>query len=135
MKKEEYNHSSHSKYLIKLHFVFATKYRKKLLTEKINEDMLQIMFEIAAQKGFKIDTMQSDIDHLHILVDVPPRISAFDVAHSLKQISTFRIYKQHKIELKKHFWKENTFWSDGYFVCSTGNASTETIRKYIELQG
>ena len=132
---EEYNHKSHSKYLIKLHFVFAVKFRKRLLIEKLNYDMLQIMFEISKQKKFTIDTMQSDIDHLHILVDIPPTLSAFDVAHCLKQISTNRIYKKHKYELKKHFWKENTFWSDGYFVCSTGNASTETIRKYIETQG
>lgn len=135
MKNEEYNHSSHSKYLIKFHFVFAVKYRKKILVEKLNDDMLQIMFEIAKQKGFTIDTMQSDIDHLHVLVDVPPRLSAFNVAHALKQMSTNRIYKTYKTELKKYFWKENTFWSDGYFVCSTGNASTETIRKYIEEQG
>jgi len=38
-------------------------------------------------------------------------------------------------ELKKSYWKENTFWSDGYFVCSTGDANMETIKKYIEEQG
>lgn len=135
MKNSEYNCKNHSKYLIKLHFVFAVKYRKRLLKNELNEDMLQIMFEIAKQKNFVIDTMQSDVDHLHILVDIPPKISALNVAHSLKQISTHRIYKKYNLELKKHFWKENTFWSDGYFVCSTGNASTETIRKYIENQG
>lgn len=97
--------------------------------------MLQIMHEISVQKKFTIDTMQSDVDHLHILVDIPPTLSAFNVVHCLKQISTYRIYKIHKLELKKHFWKENTFWSNGYFACSTGNASIETIRKYIETQG
>ena len=55
-----------------------------------------------------------------------------EIAHQLKQISTFRIWKKYAKELKKHFWKERTFWSDGYFVCSTGDASTETIQKYIE---
>lgn len=133
--KDIYHHSSHSKYLIKLHFVFAVKYRKQLLTGEIEEDIKQLIFDIAKQKGFKIDTMETDKDHIHILVDVPPAISAFVVSHQLKQISTFRIYKKHKAFLKTHFWKENTFWSDGYFVCSTGNASTETIRKYIEEQG
>lgn len=93
------------------------------------------MHEISQQKKFTIDVMQSDIDHLHILVDVPPALSAFDIAHCLKQISTHRIYKKYHTELKKHFWKENTLWSDGYFVCSTGDASTEMIRKYIETQG
>jgi len=37
--------------------------------------------------------------------------------------------------MRKHFWKEHTFWSDGYFVCSTGEASTETIKQYIASQG
>lgn len=133
--KIKYHTASHSKYLIKLHFVFATKYRKKLLIGNIDADMKRILFEIAEQRLFSIDTMQSDIDHIHILVDTPPTISAFDVVNSLKSISTFRIYKKHRIELKKHFWKENTFWSDGYFICSTGDASTDTIRKYIEEQG
>jgi putative transposase len=133
--KDKYHHASHSKYMIKLHFVFAIKYRKKLLKDVIDADMKQILFEIAEQKGFNIDTMQSDIDHIHILVDIPPTKSAFDIVNSLKSISTFRIYKKHRVELKKHFWAENTFWSNGYFVCSTGDASTETIRKYIEEQG
>lgn len=133
--KAKYHHNSHSKYLIKLHFVFAVKYRKKLLVESLDEDMKQILFEISQEKGLAIDTMQSDIDHIHVLVDVAPTFSAFEVAHQLKQISTFRIWKKYSLELKKHFWKERTFWSDGYFVCSTGDASTETIRKYIEEQG
>ena len=79
--------------------------------------------------------MQSDIDHLHILVDIEPKVSALEVSHQIKQIATHRIYKKHREYLKKFFWKENTFFSDGYFVCSTGDASTETIQKYIEEQG
>jgi putative transposase len=131
----KYHTKNHSKFLIKLHFVFAVKYRKRLLIGELNNDMLQLMFEIAKEKRYTIDTMQSDIDHLHILVDIEPKVSALEVAHQLKQISTFRIYKKHKQFLKTQFWRENTFWSDGYFVCSTGNASTEVIRKYIETQG
>jgi putative transposase len=133
--KSKYHHSSRSKYLIKLHIVIAVKYRKKLLVGSLDEDMKQLLFEISQEKGFTIDTMQSDIDHIHILVDIPPTLSAFQIVHQLKQLSTFRIWKKYAMELKKHFWKERTFWSDGYFVCSTGDASTETIRKYIDEQG
>jgi len=133
--KDGYCHKNHSKYLIKFHFVFTVKYRKKLLKGNLNENMLQIIYDIANEKGFVIDTMQSDENHLHILVDSPPTLSAFDIVHCIKQKSTNRIYKQYRDELKKHFWKENTFWSDGYFCCSTGDASTETIRRYIDEQG
>jgi putative transposase len=79
--------------------------------------------------------MQSDVNHLHFLLDIAPQFSAFEIIHKIKQISTFRIYKKHRPFLKKHVWKENTFWSDGYFVCSTGEASTETIKRYIAEQG
>jgi putative transposase len=130
-----YHSKNHSKFLIKLHFVFAVKYRKKLLNGSFKDDLLQIVYEVCQQKGYRVDTMQSDGDHLHILVDIDPKVSALDVAHQLKQISTYRMYKKHRNYLKKYFWKDNTLWSDGYFVCSTGNASTETIQKYIEEQG
>ncbi len=133
--KNNYHTNSHSKYLIKLHLVLCVKYRKNLLVGSIKNDMMQIIYDIAKEKGYTIDEMQSDINHIHILVDVAPKFSALEIVHQIKQISTFRIYKSYKPFLKKHFWKENTFWNDGYFVCSTGDASTETIKKYIAEQG
>ena len=55
----------------------------------------------------------------------------------LKQISTYRIWRQNNnnLDLSKQFWKEKIFWSDGYFACSIGNVSKETIEKYIQNQG
>ena len=130
-----YHKKSHSKHLIKLHFVIAVKYRKPILVGKISDDIQQLVFECCSEKGVVIDAMESDKDHLHILVDIPPTISAFTIIHRIKQITTFKIHKIHKQFLKQHFWKENTLWSDGYFVCSTGNANMETIKKYINEQG
>lgn len=55
----------------------------------------------------------------------------------IKQISTYRLWRQNNNmkELAKFFWKEKTFWSDGYFSCSIGNVSKETIERYIQNQG
>ncbi|WP_181163809.1 IS200/IS605 family transposase [Pontibacter mangrovi] len=111
--------------------MFALTYRKKLLNGSFKDDLWQIIYQVCQQKGYRVDPMQSDGDHLHILVD----IDALDVAHQLKQISTYKIYNKHRNYLKKHFWKENTLGSDGYFVCSTGKASTETNQKCSEEQG
>ena len=52
-----------------------------------------------------------------------------------QQESTFHIWRMHRQFLSNQFWKEQTFWSDGYFVCSIGEASPETIRQYILNQG
>ena len=130
-----YHKKLHCKYLIKIHLVFVTKYRKNIINGDFRDDLLQILYDISLEKDFTIDVMESDDDHLHILVDIPPQISVQQVVHQLKQISTYRIYRLHRTYLKNYYWKENTLFSDGYFACSTGDASSETIRRYIEQQG
>jgi putative transposase len=82
--KEKYHTSSHSKYLIKLHFVIVVKYRKNLLFGEMNEDMLLIVREICAQYGYIIDEMQRDVNHLHFLLDIPPQFSALEIIHLKK---------------------------------------------------
>ena len=133
----EYHTKKRCKYMIKLHIVIVTKYRKHLLSGEINTDIKQIIYEISQMEDslFSIVTMETDKDHLHMLVDIDPSVSATSIVSRIKQMSTNRIWKQHEAELKRHYWGENTFWSDGYFVCSTGDANMETIKKYIEEQG
>ena len=132
---QKYHTSSHSKYLLKCHLVFVVKYRKKLLTYPINKAVKDIMYAIANESDFTIDVMESDEDHIHLMVDYPPTLSVVSIVNRLKAVSTNRIWKQIGNLLQTHFWKEKTFWSDGYFVASTGDVSSETIRKYIESQG
>ena len=74
-------------------------------------------------------------DHIHVLVDAPPTLSPTQIATRLKGQSAYHVWQTHAEYLQWLFWKERTFWSDGYFVCTTGDASTETIKQYIEEQG
>ena len=112
-------------------------YRKGLLTGEIDDNMKQIIYDISKKEDslFSIDSMETDKDHVHMLVDIDPNVSATSIVSRIKQMSTIEIWKKYGEELKKSYWKENTFWSDGYFVCSTGDANMETIKKYIEEQG
>ncbi|MFA5311753.1 MAG: IS200/IS605 family transposase [Methanomassiliicoccales archaeon] len=134
---KEYHTKKHCKYMIKLHIIFVTKYRKSILTGEIDDDMKQIIYDISKKDDslFSIDSMETDQDHVHMLVDIDPSVSATSIVSRIKQMSTIEIWKKYPTELKKSYWKENTFWSDGYFVCSTGDANMETIKKYIEEQG
>lgn len=134
-KKQNYHHGSHSKYLLQCHLVFATKYRKRILSGQLDDDLKQIMLDISNEKGITIVAMETDLDHIHLMVDYSPTKSVLEMVNNFKSISTFRIYKKHRAFLKGHFWKENTLFSDGYFVCSVGEASPEAIKKYIETQG
>jgi len=134
MKKEQYHSKASAKYLLKIHLILVCKYRKQLLIET-GDYCKQAMFEISQISNFKIDTMEVDKDHIHLLLDIEPKVSVSSIVNRLKSISTNRLWKRYKDYLKNHFWKERTLWSDGYFVCSTGNANMETIKKYIETQG
>ena len=79
--------------------------------------------------------METDKDHIHLMIQFIPRLSISSIVNRIKSISTYRIWQLHSEFLSQHFWKEKTFWTDGYFVCSIGEASPETIRQYIQNQG
>lgn len=85
----EYRTKSRCKFLIKLHFVFVVKYRKSLLLGKLNEDLQQIVFEICSVKGWRIDAMESDKNHLHLLLDIEPQVSASEIAHRTQATKLF----------------------------------------------
>jgi putative transposase len=79
--------------------------------------------------------MEVGKDHIHLLVETIPKISALQIVRRLKQLSSYYIWKNHPVEMKGYFWKEKTFWSNGFFACTIGNTSKETIEKYIAYQG
>ena len=130
-----YLSKNHSKFSIKYHIILSTKYRRKILRGKLKQDIKTIIINTSSRYDFKIDILESDEDHLHILVDSVPKLSPLTIVRILKQISTVDIWKLHPSKLKQYYWREKTLWADGYFVCSCGDASTETIKKYIESQG
>ena len=130
----DYVSENHSKCLIMCHLIFVCKYRKSLLL-KFGDFIKKEFYRIESISDFNIVEMEADVNHIHILVKYKPKISILQIVRKLKQISTINIWKLYQEELKIHFWKENTFWSDGYFACSIGNVSKETIEKYIRNQG
>jgi len=130
----EYESTAHRKYLLLSHLIFVCKYRKKLLVV-YGEEVKRIFEGIAAKSDFSFESLEVDHDHVHGLVKSQPHLSPLAIVRRLKQASTFQLWQRHEKELQTHFWKERTFWSDGYFCCTVGNASQETIRRYIEQQG
>lgn len=131
----EYTSKNKHKYYLKAHLIFVCKYRKLLLTDGIDSTIKSCFLEISASSKFDIEIMESDKDHIHLLISYSPDISITSIVRRLKQQSTHELWSKYPSFLKKHFWKKHTFWSDGYFVCSIGEADPETIRKYIENQG
>jgi putative transposase len=120
---------------LKLHLVFVCKYRKAILNGEIADDIKQFCMDVCKKNYVVVDMMNTDKDRIHLLVDVPPTLPPITLVQYLKQETTWNIWRTHSIELKQHYWKRNVFWSDGYFVCSTGDVSTQTILEYIKSQG
>ena len=120
---------------LKIHLIFVVKYRQKLLVNDMRDFVIETFSNISENSDFSIDIMETDTDHIHMMISYPPTISVTSIVRKLKQISTYRLWKIFENELEKHFWEEHTFWSEGYFACSIGNASEDTVRHYIETQG
>jgi putative transposase len=130
-----YSSKNHCKFYLKAHLIFATKYRRKILRGKIGKQIKTIIGDISNMSDFDVEEMEVDKDHIHLLVSYLPSQSISSIVNRLKSISTNRIWKLQETHLRKYYWYENFLWSDGYFVFSIGEASTETIRKYIQQQG
>ena len=130
----EYKTLNHSKFLLLFHTVFVYKYRKRLLV-KLGDEIKSILYNVASKSDFVIETLEVDIDHIRILINSVPELSPLSTVKRLKSISTYKIWISNFDYLRKHFWIEHTFWSDGYFISSIGNASENTIRDYINSQG
>lgn len=132
-----YKSKNHSKFSLKAHLVFVTKYRKPLLKNNLIVNQLRLkLADIEARSDFNIELAEVDKDHIHTLVDYEPKVSILQIVRRLKQETTFTLWRLFEEKLRKHYYKERTFWSDGYFVYSIGvGASYETIQKYISSQG
>ena len=116
-----------------VHLIFVVKYRRNLFV-KFGDEIKQIFYNIADEKNISIIKMKVDKNHIHLLVHYKSTMSVLNIVKWFKQISIYRLWRQNNnmVELTKFFWKEKTFWSDGYFSCSIGNVSKETIEKYIQ---
>ena len=133
--QREYISKNHSKFLIKYHIIFVCKYRKKLLQGNIEQSMKNILFSIASSSNFLIEVMETDKDHIHMLICSVPKLSPLQIVRRLKQLSTSMIWACYPEYHSKIFYREHTFWPDGYFVSSIGNVSQNAIKLYIENQG
>jgi len=79
--------------------------------------------------------METDKTHIHYMIETGPEISISKVVYLIKGFTTYWLWKRFDSILAKEFWKERTFWADGYFVCSVGNVSEKMLKEYIENQG
>lgn len=129
---ENYRSGSHTKYDIKVHIVWITKYRSKVMKGDIAHRLRELLREICMSEEIEIIKGHVSSDHVHLLVSYPPKLSISKMVMRMKG-KTSRKLLQEYTEIKKKFWG-NHIWARGYFAASSGNVTDEVIKAYIENQ-
>jgi putative transposase len=131
--QEEIRHGRHCVFNMHVHLVFVAKYRKDIFTKRIIEDFREIFSKICHDFEAELVEFDGEKDHVHLLVNYPPKHSVSKMVNSLKGASSRVIRKKKYPEVKKLLWG-GALWSPSYFAGSCGGAPIEMVRQYIESQ-
>lgn len=126
---QDYRHSNGAVYLLRLHFIWIPRRRRKVLVGPVAERLDTLLREKAAELELDVLRLAIQPDHLHLFVGVDPKIAPAQIAYRLKGY-TSRILRQEF----PHLRKMPSMWTTSYFVSSAGNVSAATIEKYIQSQ-
>ena len=122
---------AHTRWLCKYHIVFTPKYRRKAIYNQYRESIGEILRRLCEYKGVKIIEGHLMIDHVHMLVTIPPKIAVSSFMGYLKGKSALMIFDKHA-NLKYKYGNRH-FWAEGYYVSTVG-LNEATVKKYIEEQ-
>lgn len=131
MTKDDVNSLSHSTWNCKYHVVFAPKYRRKVIYDKIKADIGKILRKLCEQKGIEIIEAEACPDHIHMLISIPPKYSVSQIMGYLKGKSSLMIFDRHA-NLKYRYGNRH-FWCRGYYVDTVGK-NKKRIEEYIRNQ-
>lgn len=123
----------HVCFLMHVHLVFVTKYRHPVFTSTHLDRLEGIMREVCGDFETELAEFNGESNHVHLLVNFPPKVAVSRLVNSLKGVSSRRMRREFP-ELERHYWKRQRLWSGSYFAGSVGGAPLTVIRQYIEQQ-
>lgn len=129
--KMDKNSLAHTRWECKYHIVFAPKYRRKVIYQKIKADIAHILSELCKRKGIEIIAAEACPDHIHMFVRIPPKYSVSEIMGYLKGKSSLMIFERHA-DLKYKYGNRH-FWCRGYYVDTVGK-NAKKIEEYIQNQ-
>ena len=129
----ELRNNNHSVFAIHFHLILVVKYRKKVINDEISERLKEIFEYIQGNYNIALEEWNHDVDHVHILFRSEPNSNISKFINAYKSASS-RLIKKEYPSIKASLYKE-MFWSQSFCLISTGGASIDTIKKYIESQG
>jgi putative transposase len=120
--------------VFKLHanLVFVTKYRRGVFDGDAINRLRTIFDKVCADFEAQLIEMDGEDDHVHLLVEYPPKVAVSNLVNSLKGVSS-RLLRKERPDIQKRYWK-GVLWSPSYFAASCGGAPISIVRQYIEQQ-
>jgi putative transposase len=129
---ENYRTSSHSRYDLKYHFVWVTKYRKGILTGAVGTRLRDLVREVCRTNEIEILQGSVSRDHVHVLLSCPPNLSPSKIMQHIKGKTSRKLMQEFQ-HIQKQYWGRH-LWARGYFVASSGNVTDDVIMEYIRCQ-
>ena len=132
-KETDLRRGRHVVFNLHVHLVFVAKYRRKVFTKEILDDMRQIFESVCTNFEAQLVEFDGENDHVHLLVNYPPKVSISKLVNSLKGVSSRLIRQKNYPSIREKLWG-SALWSPSYFAGSCGGAPISIIRQYIEQQ-
>jgi putative transposase len=123
----------HATHLLHAHLVFVTKYRYKVLKGKHIDYLRNVFKETIEEMGGTLEEFDGEADHIHLLIQYPPKWSISKIVNNLKGRSS-RLIRRDMPDIKKRYRGEAGLWHRSYFAGSVGGAPLEIVKQYIEHQ-
>jgi len=115
-----------------VHLVFVAKYRRKVFDGEAISRLRGYFAKVCADFDAQLIEMDGENDHVHLLVEYPPKISVSSLVNSLKGVSS-RLLRKERPDIE-HRYRKDVLWSPSYFAASCGGAPIAIVRQYIEQQ-
>ena len=125
--------NNHSVFLLHYHLIMCIKYRNKVIDDKISNRLKVIFENIASSYNITLDEWNHDTDHVHILFRGQPNTEISKFINAYKSASS-RLIKKEFPHIRRALWKE-MFWAQSFCLLTTGEATVDIIREYIQSQG
>ena len=129
---QDYLRKRHSVSKLVVHLVFTTKYRRKLFTGVMTEQLREAFESACVKLECELIEMDGEQDHVHLLISYPPKLSISVMVNNLKAVSS-RMLRLQNTHLTRQS-KSSALWSRSYFACTAGGATIETLKAYVESQ-
>ncbi len=123
----------HCCFVLHAHLVFVTKYRHRVFADRHLARMEEIMRAVCDDFEVELVEFNGEANHVHLLVNFPPKVALSRLVNSLKGVSSRRL-RQEFPDLVRHYWRAQRLWSGSYFAGSVGGAPISVLRQYIEQQ-